>query len=120
MLAANKPGLRTLALRPPAFRELVAALASVQGLSIEKLRSMPYWLAVTLGRLMDAVWAVTRKEGDPPISRSMMRMIGREFSVNDAAARRDLGYVGRTSRADGLRSYGEILPSPATAVRASR
>ena len=120
MLAANKPGLRTLALRPPAFRELVAALASVQGLSIEKLHSMPYWLAVTLGRLMDAVWAVTRKEGDPPISRSMMRMIGREFSVNDAAARRDLGYVGGTSRADGLRGYGEILPSPATAVRASR
>ena len=72
-------------------------------MSIEKLRSMPYSLAVTLGRLMDAVWAVTRKEGDPPISRSMMRMIGREFSVNDAASRRDLGYVGKTSRTDGLR-----------------
>ena len=174
VLAANKPGLRTLALRPPAlwgpgdpfsralpqainsgqfafidrgdyafatchvdnvveavqcalergdggraffiadrekltFREFVAALASVQGLSIEKLRSMPYWLAVTLGRLMDAVWAVTRKEGDPPISRSMMRMIGREFSVNDTAARRDLGYVGKTSRAVGLRGYGEVV-----------
>ena len=102
------------------FREFVAALASVQGLSIEKLRSMPYWLAATLGRLMDAVWAVTRKEGDPPISRSMMRMIGREFSVNDAAARRELGYVGRTSRTDGLRGYGEVLPSTASAVRANR
>jgi nucleoside-diphosphate-sugar epimerase len=102
------------------FREFVAALASVQGLSIEKLHSMPYWLAVTLGRLMDAVWAVTRKEGDPPISRSMMRMILREFSVNDAAARRELGYVGRTSRTDGLRGYGEVLPSTASAVRANR
>jgi hypothetical protein len=46
------------------------------------------------------------KAGDPPVSRSMMRMIGREFSVNDAATRRDLGYAGRTSRAVGLRSYG--------------
>jgi nucleoside-diphosphate-sugar epimerase len=180
VLAANKPGLRTLALRPPAlwgpgdpfsralpeainsgrfafidrgdyafdtchvdnvleavqcalergeggraffitdqeklkFREFVAALASLQGLSIEELRSTPYWLAMTLGRLMDAVWATTCKEGDPPISRSMMRMVGRECSVNDAAARRELGYVGRTSRADGLRGYEEILPSTASA-----
>jgi hypothetical protein len=66
---------------------------------------------VTLGRLMDAVWAVTRKESDPPISRSMMRMIGREFTVNDAAARRELGYIGRTSRTAGLRGYGEVFPS---------
>jgi nucleoside-diphosphate-sugar epimerase len=87
------------------FRGFVASLASLQGLSIEKLRSMPYWLALTLGRLMDAAWVVLRKDGDPPVSRSMMRMIGREFSVNDAAARRELGYIGRTSRAGGLRSY---------------
>jgi hypothetical protein len=54
---------------------------------------------------MDAAWAILRKDGDPPVSRSMMRMIGREFNVSDAAARRELGYIGRTSRADGLRSY---------------
>jgi nucleoside-diphosphate-sugar epimerase len=95
------------------FREFVASLANVQGLSIEKLRSIPYWLALTLGRLMDAVWSLTRKAGDPPVSRSMMRMIGREFSINDAAARRELGYAGTTSRAAGLRSYGPaISPRP--------
>src|SRR6516225_3879277 len=87
------------------FREFVASLASVQGLSIEKLRSMPYWFALTLGRLMDAAWVILRKDGDPPVSRSMMRMIWREFNVSDAAARRELGYIGRTSRAGGLRSY---------------
>ena len=32
----------------------------------------------------------------------MIRMIGREFSLNDAAARRELGYIGNVSRADGL------------------
>ena len=87
------------------FREFVASLASVQGLSIEKIRSMPYWVTLTLGRSMDAAWAILRKDGDPPVSRSMMRMIWREFNVSDAAARRELGYIGRTSRADGLRSY---------------
>jgi len=72
------------------FREFVASLASVQGLSIETIRLMPYWFGLTLGGLMDAAWAILRKDGDPPVSRSMMRMIGREFSVNDAAARREL------------------------------
>ncbi|MEK3916236.1 NAD-dependent epimerase/dehydratase family protein [Paenibacillus sp. FSL H7-0331] len=170
VLAANKPGFRTIALRPPAiwgpgdpfsralpeavrsgqfafidrgdyafatchvdnvveaiqctlergegghaffikdqegqtFSEFVSSLANLQGLSIDKLRSMPYWLASAIGRLLDTIWAVTRKEGDPPISRSMIRMIGREFTVNDAAARRELGYVGRTLRNAGLQSY---------------
>ena len=80
------------------FREFVASIAALKGLSIEKLGSMPYWRASAIGRALDAVWAVTGREGDPPISRSMMRMIGREFSLNDAAARRELGYVGMVGR----------------------
>lgn len=87
------------------FREFIASLAGVQGLSIDGLRSMPYWLASALGRIVDAIWALMSRESDPPISRSMIRMIGRGFSINDSAARRDLGYVGRTSRAVGLRGY---------------
>jgi len=35
----------------------------------------------------------------------MVRMIERKFRVSDAAARRERGYVGMTSRDDGLRSY---------------
>ena len=89
------------------FREFIASLADLQGLSIAELRSMPYWLASAMGRLLDTIWAVMRKKTDPPISRSLMRMIGREFTIDDAAARRELGYVGRTSRADGLQSYRE-------------
>lgn len=91
----------------PTFREFVASLAGLQGLSTDNLRSMPYWLASAAGRLLDAVWVVTRKHGDPPVSRAMIRMIGREFTINDAAARRELGYVGKTSRAAGLQSYGQ-------------
>lgn len=87
------------------FREFVASLARLQGLSVDDVRTMPYWLASYLGRMLDAAWAVMRKDGDPPVSRSMMRMIGREFSIDDSAARRDLGFVARVSRVDGLGSY---------------
>lgn len=89
------------------FREFVASIASVQGLSVEESRSMPYWLASIAGRLIDAIWAIRRRNDDPPLSRSMVRMIGREFSVSDIAARRELGYVGMTSRDKGLLSYGQ-------------
>ncbi|AOX20079.1 NAD-dependent epimerase/dehydratase family protein [Kozakia baliensis] len=87
------------------FREFIASLATLQGLSVDKLHSLPYWLVAVIGRVMDSGSRLMRRKGDPPISRSMMRMIGREFSINDNAARRVLGYVGRTSRADGLRGY---------------
>ncbi len=170
VLAANKPGFRTIALRPPAiwgpgdafsrelprviksgqfafidrgdypfvtchvnnvieavqcalergtggrayfindqetqtFRGFIEMIAGRQNLSIDKLRSMPYRLASTMGRLMEFFAAITFRKSDPPLSRSMVRMIGRAFSTNDAAARRELAYVGRTSRAEGLRSY---------------
>jgi nucleoside-diphosphate-sugar epimerase len=87
------------------FREFIGMIASLQNLSIDKLRSMPYRLAFILGRLMEFLAAITFRKTDPPLSRSMVRMIGRAFSTSDAAARRDLRYVGRTSRANGLRSY---------------
>jgi hypothetical protein len=60
--------------------------------------------------MFDTYWAVSGKDGDPPISRAMMRMIGRAFSVDDAAARSELGYVGGVSRSDGLRSYEAYRP----------
>jgi hypothetical protein len=44
----------------------------------------------------------------------MVRMIGREFTVSDAAARRELGYVGKTSRADGLAMYREAVAGSTT------
>src|SRR5215831_2934068 len=170
VLAANKPGFRTIALRPPAlwgpgdnfskqlpqaissgqfafidrgdypfatchvdnvvegiqraldhgqggrpyfirdqevktFREFIGLIANSQGVSIEGLRSMPYWLAFTVGRFMETFAVLTRRKGDPPLSRSLVRMIGREFTVDDGAARRELGYVGETSREAGRQMY---------------
>ena len=47
-------------------REFIASSASLQGLSIDTLRSMPYWLALTVGRVLDAVWTITRKKATRP------------------------------------------------------
>ena len=87
------------------FRDFVAGIASVQGLSIDSVGSVPYRFAFTLGRLMEFGKCITFSPSDPPLSRTMVRMIGREFTMNDADARRDLGYVGKVTRAEGLSRY---------------
>lgn len=92
---------------PTTFRDFVAMLASLHGLSIEKLGSTSYRLAFTLGRLMEIGAAVTFSRKDPPLSRTLARIIGREFTLDNTAARMSLGYVGRTSRTQGLAAFHE-------------
>ncbi len=87
------------------FRAFIAMLAGRQGLSIEAIRSIRYPLAFTLGRLMEIGATIRRSKDDPPLTRTMVRMIGREFTTDDSAARRELGYIGRVSRAEGLATY---------------
>lgn len=87
------------------FRDFVAGLAKLQGLSIDSVGSIPYGFAFTLGRLMEFGKLITFSPSDPPLSRTMVRMIGREFTTSDADARHDLGYVGKVTRAEGLASY---------------
>lgn len=84
------------------FREFVAGHAEAEGISIDGLRSLPYRIAFGLGRLLEALWALRSDKSDPPLTRTMVRLIGREFTTSDTAARHELGYVGTTTRAEGL------------------
>jgi len=88
------------------FRAFIAGLAKRQGLSVDGIRSVPYPLAFTFGRLMEIGAAIRRSREDPPLTRTMVRMIGRKFTTDDSAARRELGYVGKVSRVEGLATYG--------------
>lgn len=93
------------------FREFVAGQAQAQGLSIDKIRSVPYRVAFVAGRLLEFVAAIGPDRGDPPLTRTMIRMIGREFTPDDAAARHELGYVGEGSRAQGLQELARAYAS---------
>jgi nucleoside-diphosphate-sugar epimerase len=87
------------------FREFISLIAQTHGVSIDGIRSIPYWLAFIAARFMEAFAVLTRKRGDPPLSRSLVRAIGREFTLDDSAARRELLYVGATSREAGRQMY---------------
>lgn len=90
------------------FRDFIRMIAGLEGLSIDKLPSMPYGVAFFVGRMLEGAWGLMRRAGDPPLSRSMVRMIGREFTTTDAAARCELGYEGRTTLAEGRIAYRSV------------
>ncbi len=83
------------------FRDFVAAHAQVGGLSTDGVRSIPYRVAFTLGHVMEIVAALRHSADDPPLSRTMIRLIGRQFTIDDSAARRELGYTAAMTRAEG-------------------
>jgi hypothetical protein len=69
------------------------------------LRSVSYRLAFIIGGLMEVGAAIRFFKDDPSLSRTMVRMIGREFTVSDAGARDEIGYLARVSRAEGVATY---------------
>lgn len=90
---------------PTTFRAFVINIARSLGLDASGAPSMPYGLARGVGTVMEGLWSLAGAASDPPLSRTMVRLIGREFTTSDGAARRDLGYVGHRSRAGGLAEY---------------
>jgi hypothetical protein len=78
LLSANSP--------PRGAATFIAMLAGRQGLSIDAIRSVPYRLAFALGRLTEIAAAIRRSKNDPPLSHTLVRMIGREFVTDHSAA----------------------------------
>lgn len=68
-----------------------------------KDRSVPFNVAWATAGLMGAVWRTFRRKDEPPITRQMLRLIGKDFTIDIARARNQLGYVPVISPADGMR-----------------
>ena len=90
---------------PTTLRAFLIDVAAALGLKIDRAPSLPYGVAWALGSLMEGWARLSHAKNDPPMSRTMVRLIGRPFTTSDAKARAELGYVGRVSRTEGLKSY---------------
>ena len=86
---------------PVEFRAVVSALLATQGLKPGG-RSIPAGLARTGAGVAEGAWRLLRLRRELPLTRFRVRIIGEEVTVNDAKARRELGYTGRVSREEGL------------------
>jgi nucleoside-diphosphate-sugar epimerase len=68
-----------------------------------KERTVPFAVAWAMAGLMGVVWRIFRREGEPPITRQMLRLIGKDFTINISRAREELGYAPVISPAEGMR-----------------
>jgi nucleoside-diphosphate-sugar epimerase len=79
---------------PVEFREFVTALLGTQGVDPGG-RAIPRWVA-------GAAASMTAWMKRPPVTRTELALVAHEVTVDDAKARRELGYVGEVSREAGL------------------
>lgn len=88
---------------PPhnSLREFFSALLATQGLKPPRT-SIPRPVAWIVAAGLEGVWTLARRRRPPPMSRVGLGLIAGEFSINDARARRELGYTAHVSRAAGL------------------
>jgi nucleoside-diphosphate-sugar epimerase len=86
---------------PVEFREFITALLETQGVPPPD-RSIPRPVAYAIATAAEFVWRIMEFKTDPPITRSIVKIIGSEVTVNDTKARRLLGYRAHVTRPEGL------------------
>lgn len=73
------------------LREVMTTLLATRGVAPGR-RSAPLGLAWGMAAAMEGAWRALRLRGAPPLTRQMLRMVGEDFTLDDARARRELGY----------------------------
>lgn len=86
------------------FRKLVEAALGAKGLRAPRL-SLPRSVARMSATLSEAAWEYLRLSGRPPITKTLIELIGGEFRIDDTRARQELGYRNRISINDGLARF---------------
>lgn len=86
---------------PMEFRRFLTDLLATQGVTPGD-GSLPHGMAVAIARVSEALWTAFRLPGAPPLTLSLVRVVGEEVTVSDAKARRELGYQGLKTREAGL------------------
>lgn len=74
------------------LKSVLGGLLKTRGV-VASDKSVPFGMAWLLAGVMGSVWRLLRLEGEPPITRQMLRLIGKSFTISTVKAQRDLGYV---------------------------
>jgi nucleoside-diphosphate-sugar epimerase len=88
---------------PVELRAFVTQMLATRGVDPGD-KSVPKWLVLVLARVCEWAWETFGLKGEPPATRMAVHLFGEPVTVNDAKARRELGYVGRVTREQGMAS----------------
>jgi nucleoside-diphosphate-sugar epimerase len=85
------------------MREMITGMAESEGVQLPD-KSIPAWLAGTVGAASEAIWRVFGLKGDPPLTRHAAMVMSRDCTLKDDKARAELSYSPVVSREQGLAS----------------
>jgi nucleoside-diphosphate-sugar epimerase len=83
------------------MREMISGMAASRGVTLPD-KSVPGWIADTLGAVSEGLWTLLPLKGEPPITRFSAMILSRDAILNDDKARAELGYRPVISVADGM------------------
>ncbi len=83
------------------MREIVGGMADAIGVELAD-RSIPRWLADTIGAVSEGLWRLLPLKGAPPLTRHAAMVMSRDCTLKGDKAARDLGYRPRISVEEGL------------------
>jgi nucleoside-diphosphate-sugar epimerase len=83
------------------MKEIISGMAASKGLTLPE-KSLPSWLANTVGGISEGVWRTFGLKGDPPLTRHAAAVMSLDCTLNDSKARADMGYAPVISREAGL------------------
>jgi nucleoside-diphosphate-sugar epimerase len=70
--------------------------------------SLPYSFAWSMAGFVEELWKTQQREGLPPMTQTMVRLIGRGFTFSDRKAREELGYAPIVTREQGLAELNHL------------
>ncbi|MDX2078893.1 MAG: NAD-dependent epimerase/dehydratase family protein [bacterium] len=83
------------------IRQFLTEWMYTQGITLGT-RSIPYWMAQVSASVLATIWRVLRLTSSPPITPTMVSMMGVELTVTDKKARQKLGYQNQLTIQEGL------------------
>lgn len=93
------------------LKAFLTRLLSSRGVT-PKDRAVPFGVAWTVAGVMGAAWRLLRLRGEPSITRQMLRLIGKDFTLDISKARRELGYTPVLTPEEGFRAMAGSSARP--------
>jgi 2-alkyl-3-oxoalkanoate reductase len=90
---------------PQPLWDFINAVLKCKGLP-PVTKTVPPWLAIAAGGLLEVIFRTLRLSGEPPMTRFVARQLSTAHWFDLTAARRDFGYAPAVSTEEGLRRLG--------------